>query len=83
MWKRSENSDPLKPLAYEESGNNVIIRRNYAAVPATEDMTAHWTYDEWQMTREQYDVFKPLNTIISEQSDALVELADIIAEVLH
>ena len=82
MWKRSENSDPLKPLAYEESGNNIIIRRNYTAVPATEEMAAHWTYDEWQMTREQYAIFAPLNAVVEEQADALIELAEIITEVV-
>ena len=80
MWKKSENSDPKKPLEYEESGNNIIVRRNYHKVSATEDMREHWSYEEWQMTREQYAVFNPLNSIIEEQSDALVELAELAAE---
>lgn len=82
MWTRIENSDLTKPPVYEESGSNVIVRRAYNQVDATEDKPAHWEYDEWQMTKEQYAVFEPLNTIVNEQSDALVELAELISEVL-
>ena len=80
MWTRVENSDPMKPLKYEESGNNIIVRRAYHKIEAGDEMPEHWSYEEWQMTREQYAVFKPLNSTIEEQSDALVELAELAAE---
>ena len=80
MWTRVENGDPMKPLEYEESGNNVIVRRAYHKIAAGTEMPEHWSYEEWQMTREQYAVFDPLNSTIEEQSDALVELAELAAE---
>lgn len=82
MWTKSENSDLVKPLEYEESGNNIIVRRAFRQVEASEEAPAHWQYDEWQMTKEQYDVFEPLNAVIHDQSDALCELAELIAEVV-
>lgn len=48
---------------------------------ATEEMPEHWTYDEWQMTAEQYEIYQNFEQAINEQSDALIELADIIAEI--
>lgn len=81
MWIRSENGEPIKPLPIEASGSNVILRRNYTRVVATEEMPEHWTYDEWQMTAEQYEIYQNFEQAINEQSDALIELADIIAEI--
>lgn len=39
----------------------MIVRKNFHFVEAVEDeenpIGAHWTYDEWQMTAEQYEVW--------------------------
>ena len=78
MWTKSSNSEAVKPLNYEESGEHVILRRGYNFVL---DPDPHWEYEEWQMTREQYEVYKYYETITNEQSDALVELAEMITEV--
>jgi len=80
MWTRVENGDPMKPLEYEESGNNIIVRRAYHKIAADAEMPEHWSYEEWQMTREQYAVFDPLNSTIEEQSDVLAELGELFAE---
>jgi hypothetical protein len=60
MWIHSENSDPLKPPAREASGNYMIIRRNFKSVPASEEISEHWEYEEWQMTKETYDVYSSM-----------------------
>lgn len=49
-------------------------------VEATEDKPSHYEYDEWQMTKEQYQVYQVLEQQITEQDDALVELAELFAE---
>ena len=82
MWVRVSNGESVQPLAFEQAGNNVIIRRNFHLVDATEDMPAHYEYDEWQMTNEQYEVYLAFDAQVSEQSDALVELAELISEVI-
>ena len=81
MWTKSVNGSPDKPAAVERSGDRVIVRRGYREIPATDEMPGHWTYDEWQMTSDQYEVYRTMQPLIDEQSDALVELADIISEI--
>lgn len=82
MWTKSENGEANKPKQIEETGNNVILRKNFVKIEATEGKPEHWRYDEWQMTAAQYEVYKDFETRISEQSDALVELAELISEVM-
>lgn len=65
MWIKSENGESTKPLTKELSGDTVILRKGFQFVEATEEMPAHWTYDEWQMTKEQYDVFSYCNDFIA------------------
>lgn len=72
MWQRTENSELIRPLDVEESGNNVILRKNFVEVQATEDKSAHYEYDEWQMTKEQYEVYE----IVSRQANAIEELSE-------
>lgn len=43
-------------------------------------MPEHYEYEEWQMPKEQYEIYKEFETQMSEQSDALVELAELITE---
>lgn len=83
MWAKSENSEPIRPLAVEVSGSNVIVRRNVQKVEATEERGEHYTYDEWQMTAGEYEVYAACQSELKDQSDALVELADLIVEVLN
>ena len=79
MWTRSQNGEPVKPLSKEISDSWVIVRKNYTFVPGDEEIPTHWEYDEWQMTAEQYEVYKEHENELAEQSDALVELAEMIA----
>ena len=80
MWTRSENGESVQPMGVEISNNGVIVRRNFRVVPEGEDMPAHYEYDEWQMTKEQYEVYQSLEERMHEQDDALVELAGLFAE---
>lgn len=80
MWVRTENSEAIIPAAIEVSGNNVIVRRRFKLVGASEDRPEHYEYEEWQMTGEQYKVYQALEKQISEQDDALIELAGLFAE---
>ena len=82
MWARTENGEAVIPAAVERSGNNVIVRKNFQLVGASEEKPEHYEYDEWQMTADQYEVYKHLETMLTEQSGALVELAELISEVL-
>ena len=78
MWQRSENDSLNKPLEVEKSGSSMIVRKDFKKIDGTEEIHAHWAYLEWQMTKEQYDVYKTMNEKLSEQEDAILELADLI-----
>lgn len=82
MWSKSENSEDRIPALLSYSGNYVIVRRNPHRIAETEDFPAHYEYEEWQMTREQYEVYKTMEASMREQDDALIELAGLVAEVL-
>ena len=58
MWTKSENADLIKPLSTEIGRNRVIVRRNFQEIPAAEDMPAHYEWEEWQMTAEQFEVYQ-------------------------
>ena len=83
MWIKSENSEPIRPLDVEVTEDVVFVRRNIVFVETTDEKPEHYKYDEWQMTIEQYDVYKTFEESINEQSDALIELAGLISEVLE
>ena len=70
MWTRSENGEATKPAEIEKSGNHVILRNDFELIPASDDMPEHWTYNEWQMTAEQYEVY----AVMKAQNDALAGL---------
>ena len=78
MWTKTENGEAVIPAAVETSGNNVILRRRFQLVEAEDERPAHYEYEEWQMTREQYEVYQDFESQISEQADALIELAEMI-----
>lgn len=60
----------------------MILRRDFRKIEASEDIPEHYTYEEWQMTADQYEVYQNFEQIIGEQSDALVELAGMLSEVI-
>lgn len=82
MWIRSQNGESVKPPVKEVSGNQVIVRKAYNLIPAGGEFPEHWEYDEWQMPKEAYEVYAYYEALVNEQSDALMELAEIIAEVM-
>lgn len=82
MWTRTKNGESVKPPVKEETLGNVIVRKGFELIPATQEEAEYWEYDEWQMTADQYEVYAYYETLVSEQSDALVELAGLISEVI-
>ena len=80
MWTKSENGEVTKPAPLEVSGDIIIVRRSFRQVDATEEFPAHWEWEEWQMTKEQYEVYQYHEVAIKEQEDALIELAELYAE---
>ena len=80
MWIKSENSDAVKPEDIIVTENRVIMNRNFRKVEATEERGEHWEYETWDMSKEQYEVYQYMEEQAREQADAIIELAEIIAE---
>lgn len=78
MWIKSENGESLKPSVVEHCGNCTIVRRRFNFIEATDEFPAHWEYEEWQMTNDQYEVYAIMQAQLVEQEDAILELADLI-----
>lgn len=83
MWKKSENGESKKPAELESYPGGMIVRRNFRLIEASEEMPEYWSYEEWQMTSEQYEVYVVMMAENHDVSDALIELADLIAEVIN
>lgn len=82
MWIHCGNGESVKPPVKEVSGDQVIVRKAFELIPADGDFPEHWEYDEWQMPKEAYEVYTYYEALTNEQSDALMELAELIAEVI-
>ena len=78
MWTKSENSESARPAELEQTRSGVIIRRNFRDVEATAERPAHCEWEEWQMTADQYEVYKAMMAEHADIEDALIELAEII-----
>ena len=58
MWTKSTNGEPVKLPEYEESGNYVILRKDFRLVEEIEERPIHYEWLEWQMTKDQYEIYK-------------------------
>lgn len=82
MWKKTENSDNVKPLAVEKgaSPNIVYVRRNFVLVPAVKESEQlrpeHWEYEENEIDVKTYELYEDLQDL----TNAVVELAEMVGE---
>jgi len=80
MWIKSQNSEELQPPKFYQDNSGVILRRNFVFIEQeSEEQSAHWEYEEWQMSKKQYEVYKYMQEQNNELTDALIELADLVA----
>lgn len=79
MWKRSNNSESVKPAEVSIDPSGVIVRKDYHHVDASGEDPEHWNYLEAQMSHEQYKIYEAMKAETSDIEDALIELAEIIA----
>ena len=82
MWVRTENGEDVRPAEKEDCGDIVIVRKNFSRIAETAEKPAHYEYDEWQMPLELFGIYKDYEERTNEQSDTLIELAELISEVI-
>ena len=64
MWKRSSNSDSVKPAAVDKtlSATHVFVRKDFEEVPSYdeqgEEAGTHWEYMETLVPVDDWDAFE-------------------------
>ena len=79
MWQKTSNGEAAKPAEVSIDASGVVLTRKHRHIQASEDIPEHWEYEEWQMSHEQYEVYQAMQAENADLSDALIELADLIA----
>jgi len=85
MWIKAENGDANKPMAIdrESSPTTVYFRRNFVFVDEVTEgeqtRPAHWEYEEQAVSTDFYETYINIDDI----NNALVELAELVAEVIN
>ena len=54
----------------------MIVRRNFRQIPAAEDVPAHFEWEEWQMTEEQFEMYQEGLATAEVTNIAFVTLAE-------
>lgn len=86
MWYRTENGAAVRPAEIDATSSKkfVYIRRNIELVEATDDLPAHYVWEEAKIPKEAWVIAElSMNheNALSDVYAALAELAGIIAEV--
>lgn len=86
MWYRAENGEALRPAEIDSTSSRayVYIRRNIRLIEATEDVPAHYAWEETKIPRDAWAIMALAmghETALEDVYAALAELAGIIAEV--
>ena len=82
MWRKSENSNSVKPLDFETGLSTIYVRKNFVLVEATEDREEHWSYDELEMDKSAYPLYAALQGKIDEQDAVIAEQDELLAVLL-
>lgn len=85
MWYGVTNGDLTLPAEIDETSSKVYVyvRRNIEIVEATDEMPAHYRWQEMKIPREMWEVTKKVfnhDSALDDVYSALVELAEIIVE---
>lgn len=82
MWRKSKNSNGIKPLDLETGLSTVYVRKNFKLIEATDDRAEHWSYDELEMDKSAYPLFVALQGKIDEQDSVIAEQDELLAMLL-
>lgn len=82
MWRKSENSNSIKPLEFETGLSTIYLRKNFKLVEATDDRPEHWTYEELEIDKSAYPLYAALQGKIDEQNEIITEQDELLAMLL-
>lgn len=83
MWYHNENSDDIKPAALDRTSSKIYIyvRKQFELITATEDIPAHWSWQETKIRKDDWLLYESLmehNNALDDVYAALTELAELI-----
>lgn len=83
MWYSNENGDLVRPseIDRESSRKYVYVRKNIEEVEATEDIPAHYRWQEIKIPQADWAVYEKVidhDGTLDDVQNALIELAEII-----
>ena len=87
MWYTVENGCAVRPGDVDTSSSRVYVyvRRNFELVSETEEMPAHYKWEEIKIPKEMWGVSRSVmahDTALEDVYAALAELAEIFTEVM-
>lgn len=90
MWKKAQNSSPVKPDAADTASSKKwnYIRRNFVFVEerkSGQEVTEpeHWEWEEQKVLKEDWDTYQTIlghDSTLNDVQDAIIELAEIMEE---
>lgn len=80
MWYKNENGSNDKPSALDTETSKVYayVRRNFEQVEATEEIPAHWQWEEMKISKDALAIYQEHNDALDDVYAALTELAELI-----
>ena len=83
MWYENVNGSVTKPeeLDTTSSKKYVYVRKNFQLVEATEDVPAHWKWQETKILRDDWEIYRGVmehGDALDDVYAALTELAELI-----
>ena len=82
MWRKSENSNNIKPLDFETGLSTIYLRKNFVLVESTKNRAEHWSYDELEIDKSAYSLYAALQGKIDEQDSVIAEQDELLAMLL-
>lgn len=83
QYVRVESFSETRPLEVDTTSSQtaVYLRKNIETIPNEEGEGTHWIFDELKLTKEQYQNYLDVSTVVSDNTDeAIFEMAQMIDE---
>lgn len=83
QYVRVESFSETRPLEVDTTSSQtaVYLRKNIETIPNEEGEGTHWIFDELKLTKEQYQNYLDVSTVVSDNTDeAIFEMAQMVDE---
>ena len=83
MWYQNQNGSEDKPVALDRNSSKVYtyVRKDFELIPATEEVPAHWIWQEMKVKKEDWGVYEQVlehDNALDDVYAAITELAELV-----